>query len=174
IAAQRHADGRVARDRELSAAADDGCQLLGGGLERGGLHVSHEVRRGDRTDDADNRNDHQQFRHRDAVLVHPAKAVRYHVSNPCPQKRATAPPVARKGPNGIGSFRPFRPAASTATATRPPTTTATKNAMSASLHPRKAPSIAPSFMSPPPMPPPLTKMIAKKIPPPSPIPRSES
>src|SRR5256885_11995279 len=85
-------------------------------------------------------------------VSHIRSPVTYHCTTPSPQNNAAAPPIARKGPNGIASLRPRTPRAIRATAHAPPSTTPTISANSAIFQPRKAPSIAPSAMRPGPVP----------------------
>src|SRR3989454_75448 len=166
----------VARDRELTRAAEYRGQLRGAGRRRGAPPVRHELRQPERGKKPDHRDHDDQLGERKPGLSvsHIRSPVTYHCTTPSPQNNAAAPPTARKGPNGIASLRPRTPRAIRATAHAPPSTTPTISANSAIFQPRKAPSIAPSFMSPAPIPPRLTTMIAKNTPPPRAIPSATS
>src|SRR5207245_5210344 len=127
--------------------------LLGRGPQRGGTVVRPQRGNGHGNRHADHGDDDDQLRERVAARAayDPPNAFRYHRTILSPQKSPAAPPAARKGPNGSGSFRPRSPEPIKAAARIPPPRAETKRLNNSTFQPSKAPSIAASLMSPPPI-----------------------
>src|SRR5207245_2255363 len=165
---------RVPGDRDLTAEVDRSRQLARRRLKRRRPCVAPKRRRHQRGQDAGDRENYDELRQREPARAHPTNPLTHQLKARSPQTSAMAPPAARNGPNGMGSFRPRTPVARNAAPMTPPSTIATNSPNSSAFHPRNAPSIAPSFRSPPPMPPRLTRMIRKNRPPPRKIPITDS
>src|SRR5262249_10710895 len=165
---------RVPGDRELTPEIDRCGELARCRLERGRSRVPHQRRSHERRQSTNDRHDDQQFGQCEPASGHPPNPPIHQTNTRSPQNRAIAPPAARNGPNGSGSWRPRRPVARSTAPRAPPRTIATNSATSSAFQPRKAPSIAPNLRSPPPIPPRLTRMITRKRPPPRRMPRTES
>ena len=92
------------------------------------------------------------------------KPPRYHRTNLSPQNSPAAPPAARKGPKGMGSFRPRCRRRARSRREPHPGRRQRNTDSSTTFQPRNAPSMAPSFISPPPIPPPLARMMTRNTP----------